>query len=80
MATDDPSATDVPNSKGEGESDRAAAKAADRIYRVWSESEEGNLIAGVSTLGVGNWEAIRLDPAYNLRQDARIEYFPENMH
>ena len=66
MAMDAPSTSEVPDTKDEGDAERAAAKAAERIYRVWSEPEEGNLIAGVSTLGVGNWEAIRLDPAYNL--------------
>ena len=66
MATDAPSTSDAPGAKDK-EQEEAAGKAAEKIPRTWSESEEGNLIAGVCTLGVGNWEAIRLDPAYNLR-------------
>jgi hypothetical protein len=37
-----------------------------RLYRAWTDVEEGNLIAGVSQFGIGNWEAIRLDPTNNL--------------
>lgn len=38
-----------------------------RGYRVWSDEEERNLIAGVKAMGVGNWEAIRVNPAFQLR-------------
>ena len=65
MATDAPSTSDVPDAKGKGK-EQAAGKAAGKVHRAWSESEEGHLIAGVCALGVGNWESIRLDPAYNL--------------
>ncbi len=38
-----------------------------RGYRVWTTAEEKNLIEGVTAMGVGNWEAIRMSNKFALR-------------
>ena len=38
-----------------------------RGYRVWTTSEEKSLIEGVTAMGVGNWEAIRMNKKFSLR-------------
>mmetsp|Transcript_20150 Transcript_20150/g.55895 ORF Transcript_20150/g.55895 Transcript_20150/m.55895 type:complete len:374 (+) Transcript_20150:182-1303(+) len=54
---------------GQGKPGTATAKkptSSGRGYRVWTISEEQSLIDGVKQLGVGSWEAIRLNPEFKL--------------
>lgn len=44
-----------------------------RTYRVWSNEEETSLIRGVSKLGMGNWEAIRVRPEFGLSQRSALQ-------
>ena len=38
-----------------------------RKYANWTDTEEGSLIAGVQLLGIGSWEAIRMEDSLGLR-------------
>ena len=61
-----PSIAEVMSDEVKGELLHQRTARDSRTVRPWTEGEEGNLIAGASEFGVGNWEAIRQDPAYNL--------------
>ena len=37
----------------------------------WDEEEDASLLCGVHEYGMGNWEAIKMDPIFNLNDKVR---------
>ena len=40
----------------------------------WSDDEDSNLLKGIYEYGIGSWEAIKMDPQFDLHDKVRKSY------